>query len=336
MADKVIDLLQAAGAKEVYLYDKAEHDPSVDTVDRGTELAKDGRFEVAIGLGGGSAIDTAKTIACLVNNDGSAAEYQSGKEIKNPGIPFIALPTTAGTGAEITKNSVITDTKNKIKQSIRSNYMIAKVAIVDPILTVSMPLDVTAASGMDALTQAIEVCVSLSANPIGDTLGLRSIALISQNIVKAFDNGDDLVTRENMALGSLLGAMAFANAGLGAVHALAHPIGAMFDVPHGVICALLLPYVIEYNIPARTDKYAQIAEAMGVDTKGSDEGSAYKLISFIRDLLTRLKLPQQLRNVGIENKDISAIARSTRGSSLSNNPREASEESLEQILSAAL
>lgn len=335
ITDKIVDLLKDAKMKDVYIYDRAEHDPSVKTVDDGVKLAKDGGYDVIIGVGGGSAMDTAKTIASLMKSEGSASDYQSSREIVNPGLPFIAVPTTAGTGAEITNNSVITDTEKKLKQSIRSPFMIAKVAIVDPMLTVSLPPNVTAASGMDALTQAIENCVSLTTNPFSDTLALRAISLISGNLVKAFSNGNDLEARENMALGSLLGAMAFANAKLGAVHGLAHPIGALFDVPHGVICALLLPYVMEYNLPVKVAEYAGIAQAMGIGGELNEE-TAKKGIKAIRNMLTEMKLPQHLSDLGIGKNDIPLIARSGKGSSLDNNPRPATPEALEEVLMSAL
>ncbi|MGB9596615.1 MAG: iron-containing alcohol dehydrogenase [Candidatus Poribacteria bacterium] len=335
--DKITDLLKSAGFDDIFLYDQAEHDPSIETVDNGVQLAKDGSYNVIIGVGGGSAMDTGKTIASLMNNEGSAEDYQSGREITNPGVPFIAVPTTAGTGAEITNNSVITDRKKKIKQSIRSPLMIAKVAIVDPLLTVTMPPYVTASSGMDALTQAIETYVSLSANPFSDTLALRSISLISKNLLKAFENGDDISARENMAMGSLFGAMAFANSALGAVHGLAHPIGALFDVPHGVICGLLLPYVMEYNFPVKTGRFVEITKAMDQYIEGeSDEKNAHRAIEFIHNLITSLKLPKKLSELGITRDDLPLIASSAKGSSLNNNPRPTNPESLIEIMLSAL
>lgn len=335
VTDKIIKSLKEAGIENIYIYDQAEHDPSVQTVDCGVKLAKEGGYEVVIGVGGGSAMDTAKTIASLVKNEGSALDYQSGKEIINQGLPFIAIPTTAGTGAEITNNSVITDTENKIKQSIRSPFMIAKVAIVDPMLTVSMPPKVTAASGMDALTQAIENYVSLMTNPFSDTLALRATTLISANLINAVKNGNDLDARENMALGSLFGAMAFANGKLGAVHGLAHPIGVLFDVPHGVICALLLPYVMEFNLSVRLSRYAEIAKAMGLGC-GSDDEMANKAISEVRKMLVEMGLPQRLGEFGIKKDNIPLIIKSARGSSLDNNPRPATFEGLQEILTLAL
>jgi len=335
--DKIIDILKSAGVDDIFLYDQAEHDPSVETVDKGVQLAKEGNYNVVIGIGGGSAMDTGKTIASLMNNEGSAGDYQSGKEITNPGVPFIAVPTTAGTGAEITNNSVITNREKKIKQSIRSPLMIAKVAIVDPVLTKTMPPYVTASSGMDALTQAIETYVSLSANPFSDTLALRSISIISQNLYKAFENGDDMSARENMAMGSLFGAMAFANSALGAVHGLAHPIGALFDVPHGVICGLLLPYVMEYNLPVKTERFAQIAKSMDQYIDGeSDKINAHRAIEFIHNLIAKLKLPKRLSELGITRDDLPLIAKSAKGSSLNNNPRPTDPESLVEIMLSAL
>jgi alcohol dehydrogenase class IV len=336
--DKVINLLKASGFKYVHLYDQVEHDPSTETVDRGTEMARTGQDDVVIGIGGGSALDAAKAIACMVKNEGPVAEYQSGREIERPGVPFIALPTTAGTGAEITKNAVLTNREGKIKQSIRSPFMIAKVAIVDPVLTVTMPPRITAATGMDALTQAMEAYVTLASNPVTDALALRAISLISQNLVRAFRDGNDIEARENVALGSLIGGMAFANSSLGAVHGLAHPIGALFDVPHGVICALLLPYVMEYNLPVRTAKYAQIAETMRQDIAKavSVEGAARMALKAVRDLISQLQLPQHLQGVGIHQNDVAGIASAARGSSLNNNPRPTTPASLQELLSAAL
>jgi alcohol dehydrogenase class IV len=330
ITDKVTELLRASGFEEVHVYDQVEHDPSTETVDRGTEMAREARDDVVIGIGGGSALDAAKAIACMVKNEGSVEEYQAGRKIENPGIPFIAVPTTAGTGAEITKNAVLTNRAKKLKQSVRSPLMIAKVAIVDPLLTVTMPPDVTAATGMDALTQAIEAYVTRASTPLTDTLALRSISLISHNLVRAFEDGSDLEARESVALGSLMGGMAFANSSLGAVHGLAHPAGAFFNVPHGVICALLLPHVMEYNLPVRAAKYAQIAQAMG-------QAAAERMaVDAVKSLITRLQLPQRLRDIGINQTHLGKIARAASGSSLNNNPRSTTPESLEKLLSAAL
>ena len=216
--------------------------------------------------------------------------------------------------------------------------MIAKVAIVDPLLTVTMPPSVTAATGVDALTQAIEAYVTLASNPFSDTFAIRSISLISQNLMRAFADGNDLEAREGMALGSLMGAMAFANSSLGAVHGLAHPIGAFFDIPHGVICALLLSHIMEYNLPVRTVKYAQIAEAMGQDTAkaGSDKDAALMAVKAVKELILQLKLPQHLQDLGIDQENIAKIAGAARGSSLNNNPRPTTPESLQELLSGAL
>ena len=338
ITDKVMALLKAAGVKDVHLYEQVEHDPSTETVDLGAKMARECRADVVIGMGGGSALDAAKAIACMVKNEGSVAEYQSGREIKRPGVPFIALPTTAGTGAEVTKNSVLTNKEKESKQSVRSPYMIAKVAIVDPLLTISMPPSVTAATGMDALTQAIETYVTLAPNPVSDTLALRAVGSISQNLVRAFIDGNDIEARDGMALGSMMTAMAFANAKLGAVHGLAHPIGALFDVPHGVACALLLPYVMQHNLSVKAARYAQIARAMGQDTSKarSEDAAARMAVDAVREMLSQLQLPQHLRDVGIFQYDIMAIAGAAGGSSLSNNPRPTTSASLQEILNTAL
>ena len=336
--DRVSDLLEASGFKEVLIYDQVERDPSTATVDGGTVIARASQTDVVIGIGGGSALDAAKAIACMVENEGPVAGYQSGRTIALPGVPFIALPTTAGTGAEITKNAVLTDREKKIKQSIRSPFMIARVAVVDPMLTATMPPRITAATGMDALTQAIEAYVTRASNPVSDALAFRSISLISGSLVRAFTDANDLEARENMALGSLMGGMAFANSSLGAVHGLAHPAGALFDIPHGVICALLLPYVMAYNLSAETAKYGQIADAMGQNAAeaGSAEDAARMAVDAVRGLISQLQLPQHLEDVGVYRDDIAGIARAASGSSLNNNPRSTTWASLQELLMEAL
>ena len=216
-------------------------------MNQGIKIARKKKSDVVIGLGGGSAMDAAKAIASLARQSGTIWEYHSGKKIEKEGLPFVAIPTTAWTGAEITNNSVLTDRKVSLKKSIRSPYMIARVALVDPDLTLFLPSQVTAYTGMDAFTQALESYVTRTSNPITDTLALQAIEIIFQNLPQAVANGKDAETRGKMALGSLLSAMAFSNSGLGAVHGLAHPIGARFGVPHGLACAILLPHVIGFN-----------------------------------------------------------------------------------------
>lgn len=323
--DKVVNQLSSKGIA-VEVFDKVEHDPSLKTVDEGIDEAMKKDVSVVIGLGGGSAIDAAKTIAAITNKEGRLEDYHEGKlQIDKPGLPFIAIPTTAGTGAEITNNAVLTNREKKLKKSIRSPFMIAKVALVDPELTLSCPPSLTAHSGMDALTHAIESFISKASNPITDTLALRAIEILFFNLPLAVEKGEDLNVREKMALGSLLSGMAFSNSGLGAVHGLSHPLGAHYNIPHGLACATLLPWVLEYNLPVRREKMDIIAEKIGAK-RGEDVPET------IKELLKRLKIPPTFKKWGIKKEDIPVMVKKSRSGSMAKNPREASDEDLKQIL----
>ncbi|MCD6256643.1 iron-containing alcohol dehydrogenase [Candidatus Aerophobetes bacterium] len=323
--EKVINQL-SSNQIDVELFDKVEHDPSLTTVAEGIDEARKKDVSVVIGLGGGSAMDSAKTIAVIAKEDGTLEDYHEGKlKIKRPGLPFVAVPTTAGTGAEITNNAVLTNREKKLKKSIRSPFMIAKVALVDPELTLSCPPSLTAHSGMDALTQAIESFISKGSNPITDTLALRAIELIFYNLPLAFEDGSNISTREKVALGSLLSAMAFSNSGLGAVHGLSHPLGAHYNIPHGLACAVLLPWVLEYNLPVCKEKMDIIAKKIGVK-RGED------VPDIIRDLLNKLKIPLTFKEWGIKKEDIPVLVKKSRSGSMAKNPREATDEDLENIL----
>jgi len=328
--DKALKLLREFNI-EVVVFDRVEPEPSTDTVDEGVRVVRAERCDLVVGIGGGSAMDVAKAIACLVRNEGSASEYQQGmRKIEREGLPFIAVPTTAGTGAEVTKNAVLIDRSRGVKASIRSPLMLAKIALIDPLLTVSAPPRVTAGSGMDALTQAIESYVSLASNPVSDALAIRAIKYIYNFLPRAFESGDDIEAREKVMLGSFMTGLSFANASLGAVHGLAHPIGAHFGLPHGIACAILLPHVMRFNLDVRKEKYAEIAVAMGA------EPVPEMAIERVKELSLKLELPQRLSHFGIEKGELEKVARDARGSSLNNNPRPATREDLTEILHAAL
>ncbi|MHA1786045.1 MAG: iron-containing alcohol dehydrogenase family protein [Candidatus Helarchaeota archaeon] len=320
------------------LFEKVEPEPSIETIDEGINQGRDESVNVVVGIGGGSVLDVAKAIAGMIPQNIESVREHVGKSLEKPGLPFIAIPTTAGTGSEVTKNSVIIDRKRDVKESIlRDPLLIAKTIIIDPILTITMPPKVTASSGMDALTQAIECHVSKTTNEFSNFLALGAIDLIRRNLKKAFDNGEDIIARERMALGSLMSALAFSNGGLGAVHGLAHPIGYLHHVPHGVICALLLPHVMEFNKMVKEAEFAKIGEILNPSLKNSS--SRLKIdggIQFIKDLLNSLNLPTRLTDVGIQQKDISRIVERTGGSSLQKNPRKATPKLLKEILYKAL
>jgi alcohol dehydrogenase class IV len=312
---------------EICLYEGVETDPSLETVERGTHLAQEKGCRLVIGLGGGSALDAAKAIAGMVTQEGSIEEYHEGRKICKSGLPFLALPTTAGTGTEVTQNSVLTNKRKRIKKSIRSPYLLPRLALVDPELTLFLPPAVTAASGLDALTHAVEAYVSLGAQPQTDALAIQAVKLIGANLTPAFHQGDNLKVKENVAMGSLLAGMSFANARLGAVHALVHPLGAKFGLSHGIACGLLLPYVMEFNLRVRKEKYAELGEALG---EGREAAQA---IDAVRRLLKEMGMPQRLREVGIGKEDIPELVEDTRDSgSLKVNPRPANAGDLKNIL----
>ncbi len=325
---KVVDGLNSKGMK-VDVFDKVEHDPSLTTVNEGINLTRKQNSSVIIGLGGGSPLDAAKTIACLAPQEGVDWEYYSGKTIKTSGLPFLAIPTTAGTGTEITRNAVLTDREKKTKKSIRSVYMIPKVAVVDPELTLFCPPSVTAHSGMDALTQAMESFITKACNPVTDTLALRAIDLLFHNLPQAVENGADIQIREKVALGSLLSAMAFSNSGLGAVHGLSHPLGAHFGIPHGLVCAVLLPLIMELNLETRKDKFQEMAKKMKVK-RAEDVPKA------IRELLEKVNIPSSLREWKIKEKDIPLLVSQSKSGSMRKNPRDLTDAELSRVLESVI
>jgi len=322
--DRVVNQLDS-GKMEVTLFDEVEHDPSLGTVDKGIKLAREKECEIVVGLGGGSALDVAKAVACLSKLKGHPREYHQGREVEAAGLPFVAIPTTAGTGAEITSNSVITDREKKVKKSIRSPYMIARVALVDPLLTLSLPAKLTAYTGMDALTQAVESFICRTSNPISDSLALRAIDLLFHNLPEAVREGENVEIREKVALGSLLSAMAFSQTGVGAVHALSHPVGARFGVPHGLACAVLLPWVMKCNLEVCREKFSLLAYQMGRE-------KPEEVPQVLRELLKEVGISPTLKEWRIREDDFSLLISQSRGGTMSKNPRKMSDEELKEIL----
>lgn len=302
-------------------------EPTVSLVRDGTELARREHSDVVVGFGGGSAIDTAKAIAALLANGGDPLDYVEiigkGQPITQPSVPFIAVPTTSGAGAEVTRNAVLSVPEHHVKVSMRSPHMLARVALVDPQLTIGLPPAVTASTGLDALTQLIEPFVSAKANPMTDALCREGMRLVAKSLRRAFEHGDDLAARTDMSLASLFGGLALANAGLGAVHGLAAPIGGMFPrAPHGAVCAALLPHALEVNsrrAPNR-ERFAEVRSIVG------------DVASLVRDL----GIPS-LRAYGIGEADFPAIIEKAQAaSSMKANPVSLSLEELHEILARAL
>ncbi len=340
--DRLEDLLQKEKIT-YYLLEKIDPEPDIEIIQESLAYLQDHPVDSVLALGGGSVLDVSKVVAGVfghVSKEKRSLREFIGKEITIPGLPCIAVPTTAGTGSEVTQNSVIIDKQTQTKTSIfRSPLMIPKVAIVDPVLTVSMPPKITAASGMDALTQAIEAYVTRKENLLSNTLAIEAIEILGKNLKQTVENGSNIELREKIAYGSLVSALAFANSSLGAVHGLAHPLGVLFHVSHGMICALLLPHVMEFNKIAKPDKFAKIGAVLSSKEKLFQKSTPELIemgIEFIRTLLESVHLPIKLREFGIKNEDIPRIVKDTKGSSLDNNPRKAGPDELIQILQNAL
>lgn len=330
--------LEKAGF-EIKVYSEVEADPSIETVDEGARQINEWEADIVIAFGGGSPMDAAKSMAILQTNEGSIADYiRKVKTIQRPGLPVVCIPTTAGTGSEVTAGAVTTDKKAKEKIGLTHDYLFPKLAIIDPQIHESMPPSVTAATGLDALTHAIEAYVATSAHPISDALCLYAIRMIGENLRRAVANGKDLEARGKMALASLIAGAGFANVGLGAVHGIAHPIGAQFGISHGVANALMLPYVMEYNLIGELSKFKEIAVALGEDVQGLTlRDAAKKSVEAVVKLKEDLGVPHTLKEVGIGKEAIPAIIKDAiTYRLLPNNPRKPTETDFEMILKKAL
>lgn len=294
------------------IFSEFKANPTVKNVKKGVIAFNTSGSDFIIAIGGGSAIDTAKGIAIVANNPEFAdiVSLEGVANTKVKCVPIIALPTTAGTAAEVTINYVITDEESGRKMVCVDPNDIPVLAIVDAELMASMPKGLTASTGMDALTHAIEGYITKGAWELSDMFELKAIELISSNLRAATANGKDMKARENMALAQYVAGMAFSNVGLGCVHSMAHPLGARFDVPHGVANALLLPIVMEFNMPSSLDKYCEIAKAMGEDITGlTREEGAKAAVNAVKKLSLDLNIPQTLREINITKESLNQLAK---------------------------
>lgn len=293
------------------IYSEIKPNPTVTNVKQGVDAFKASGADCIIAIGGGSSMDTAKGIGIVANNPefGDIVSLEGCAPTKNKSVPIIALPTTAGTGAEVTINYVIIDEERQAKMVCVDPNDIPAVAIVDPELMYSLPKGLTAATGMDALTHAIEGYITKGAWIMSDMYELQAIKMIAENLPIAVDEPTNPVGREGMALAQYIAAQAFSNVGLGLVHGMAHPMGSLHDIPHGVANALLLPTIMEFNMPTRIEKYGVIAQHMGVDTTGmTPEEAAQAAVDAVRELSIRVGIPQHLSEIGITEADIPALA----------------------------
>ena len=320
------------------------NEPSIEDVAKGVEEAKARDVTLVIGVGGGSVIDAAKAISGLATNAGDILDYLEvigrGNPLTKAGLPCVAIPTTAGTGAEVTKNAVIAYLEQQVKVSLRSPFLLPRIALVDPELTYSLPAQVTIATGLDALTQLIEPLVSSRANPATDGLCREGISRVARSLPAVVQNGKDFIAREEMALASLFGGLALANAGLGAVHGFAGPIGGTFNAPHGLICGILLPFVVHANVHAlrlrapgsmALGRYDEIGRLL----TGSPDAVATDALAWLTDVSKTLNVPT-LSSLGIPKEAIPEIAsKAAKASSMKANPIELTQPELEAILEAA-
>jgi len=335
--EKVKKNLVDKGFKVDY-FDKVVPEPPINTIESLARIVKQKNYDLLIGLGGGSSIDVTKVTSILVTNDGPIDKYVGTDLVKNPSLPTIMLPTTSGTGSEVTPIAILTDIKEGLKKGIVSPYLYANIAIVDPNLTLKLPPKITAYTGMDALIHAVESYIAKKSNIFTECISLEAIKLIFKNLRVAVTNGEDLEARYNMSLGSLMAGVAFANAGVGAVHALAYPLGGQFHLPHGLANTLMLKYVMEYNIITCMEKFAKIAGTIEENVKGySIRGAAQKAIDAIVILANDIGTPTKLRHLNIPKDAIPKLAEAgikvTR--LLSNNPRVLSLEDITQIYTNA-
>jgi alcohol dehydrogenase class IV len=334
-----------AGAGLLGRVTRIEGEPTVPAVSQAASLASEAACDVVIALGGGSAIDAGKAIAALLTNRSDPLDYLEvigkGRALQHPPAPWIAIPTTAGTGAEVTRNAVLASPEHRVKVSLRSPFLLARLAIVDPELARNLPPYVTATSGLDALTQLMEAYVSIRANPLTDGFCRDGLPLAARALPRAVQDGSNIDARTDMALASLLSGLALANAGLGAVHGFAGPIGGMFSAPHGAVCAALLPYATRVNIEALQQRqpdgealrrYESIAQML----TENPHAHAGELSPWLIDLCEQLQIPG-LRTYGVQESDATELcAGAARASSMKANPIVLTNEELTEILFSSL
>ncbi|RPI30612.1 MAG: iron-containing alcohol dehydrogenase [Chloroflexota bacterium] len=339
----LIEQLAGHGLESVQF--SVDGEPTVASVSQAAELARRQGCDLVIGIGGGSSLDTAKAVSILVHNRGNLLDYLevigAGKPFTEPAVPCIAIPTTAGTGSEVTRNAVVGSPEHRVKVSMRSPSMLPRLALVDPELTYSLPPDVTASTGLDALTQLIEPFVSVRANPMTDSFCREGIPRAARSLERAYRQGRDAGARADMSLASLFGGLALANAALGAVHGFAGVLGGMFPGPHGAICARLLPFVMDANIRYLEEhdpqgetlrRYAEVARML----TGQASASLAHGIEWVSELCAALNVPP-LSAYGVTPEDIpDVVEKSSRASSMKGNPVRLPDETLAAILASAI
>lgn len=327
------------GSISYEVFSEVEMEPSTDNVEQAAAMLNKKEFDIVIGVGGGSSLDIAKGASILATNDGRIEDYMGIEQIPNPGLSTVLIPTTAGTGAEVTINAIYAIKHEQVKKGVVSRFLRASVAIVDPELTLSCPPKITAATGMDALVHAIESYTAVKSTIQTDIYAIKAIELIGRSLRRAVFMGSDLNARNEMAWGSYLAGVSLANAGVGAVHALAYPLGGRFHVSHGVSNALLLPYVVGFNVLSSVEKFKEIAIALREPVAGKNpREAALSAIEAISLLSRDIGIPQRLSEFGVTEKNIDELTEGAIGQTrlLTNNPRVMSKEDIYQIYRQAL
>ncbi len=325
---------------EFSIFDDIDKEPTTEIVDKAIDSYKSNKSDCILAVGGGSAIDTAKAVSILLTNEGVINDYMGLNKVKKEGAPLIAAATTAGTGSEVTKFTIITDESTSVKMLIGSDYLMPAVAYADPMMTISMPRELTAATGIDALCHAIEAYVSLKAGPMSDIYAISAIELIADNLRQAWSNGNNLEARDKVMMGALQAGIAFSNSSVTLVHGMSRPIGANFHVPHGLSNALLLSTVMEFSIIANPARFARVAAAMGENIQGLSELDAAKAsVKAVRSLIDDIKIPAMSEckiDEGELNKKAAAMAEAAIASgSPGNNPRQATKEEIVALYKVA-
>jgi len=343
IVERLTAILADAGI-EGRLFEGVPPEPTFDVVDAATTFTRSAASDIVIGLGGGSAMDVAKIVAFLAPTDLSVRSLYDKVPIERKGLPYVAIPTTAGTGSEMTPNSVLIDPETRVKSSVRGEPLLADLVVCDPELTVSAPPHVTAYAGMDALTQAVEAYVSRGATVFTDALARDAAVRIGRNLRTAYMDGTNLEARTEMLLGSTMAGMALANARLGAVHGIAHPLGSRYGIGHGQVCAMLLPHVIRFNSEPVYDeaaetaaKYAAVAGDLDVVPRSTrDETAARTLADHIDQLNAELGIPKHFSGLGLRQEDVpELVEQSMPSGSMAHNPRQASPADIATILDSA-
>ncbi|WP_151977012.1 iron-dependent methanol dehydrogenase [Acinetobacter soli] len=337
VADTIAEYLHSAGVKS-HIFSGAEPNPTDINVHRGVEAYTHNDCDFIVSLGGGSSHDCAKGIGLVTAGGGHIRDYEGIDKSKVPMTPLISVNTTAGTASEMTRFCIITNTDTHVKMAIVDWRCTPLIAIDDPKLMIAKPTGLTAATGMDALTHAVEAYVSTAANPITDACAEKAISMISQWLRPAVANGEDIEARDAMSYAQYLAGMAFNNASLGYVHAMAHQLGGFYNLPHGVCNAILLPHVCEFNLIACPERYARIAELMGINTQGlSTTAAAYAAINAIRELSSSIGIPSGLTELGVKPEDLAVMAENAQNDAcMLTNPRKATHAQVVEMFKAAL